>query len=179
MADNRELWTELGIDLKQHDVLLGGLGPAFADIYLSQKDRPKGMGFFDFVVGDIHGIRVHELREHAREGGKVVATYCVFVPEEFVWAAGGIPVGLCAGTHFSVPHRRRGPAAQHLRPHQVVLRLQAGAPVPLRPVQPPDRGRDDLRRQEEDVRNSRRAPAGIRHGGAEQEDRSRPRPLGW
>ena len=103
MADNRELWTELGIDLKQHDVLLGGLGPAFADIYLSQKDRPKGMGFFDFVVGDIHGIRVHELREHARKGGKVVATYCVFVPEEFVWAAGGIPVGLCAGAHFSVP----------------------------------------------------------------------------
>jgi benzoyl-CoA reductase/2-hydroxyglutaryl-CoA dehydratase subunit BcrC/BadD/HgdB len=103
MADNRELWTELGIDLKQHDVLLGGLGPAFADIYLSQRDRPKGMGFFDFVVGDIHGIRVHELREHARKGSKVVATYCVFVPEEFVWAAGGIPVGLCAGAHFSVP----------------------------------------------------------------------------
>jgi benzoyl-CoA reductase/2-hydroxyglutaryl-CoA dehydratase subunit BcrC/BadD/HgdB len=103
MADNRELWTELGIDLKQHDVLLGGLGPAFADIYLSQKDRPRGMGFFDFVVGDIHGIRVHELREHAKKGGKVVATYCVFVPEEFVWAAGGIPVGLCAGAHFSVP----------------------------------------------------------------------------
>ena len=103
MADNREMWTELGIDLKQHDVLLGGLGPAYNDIYLSQKDRPKGMGFFDFVVGDIHGIRVHELRQHAKNGGKVVATYCVFVPEEFVWAAGGIPVGLCAGAHFSVP----------------------------------------------------------------------------
>jgi benzoyl-CoA reductase/2-hydroxyglutaryl-CoA dehydratase subunit BcrC/BadD/HgdB len=103
MADNREMWTELGIDLKRHDVLLGGLGPAYADIYLSQKDRPKGMGFFDFVVGDIHGIRVHELREHAKKGGKVVATYCLFVPEEFVWAAEGIPVGLCAGAHFSVP----------------------------------------------------------------------------
>ena len=42
-------------------------------------------------------------REHAKNGGKVVATYCVFVPEEFVWAAGGIPVGLCAGAQFSVP----------------------------------------------------------------------------
>jgi benzoyl-CoA reductase/2-hydroxyglutaryl-CoA dehydratase subunit BcrC/BadD/HgdB len=61
------------------------------------------MGFYDFVVGDIHGIRVKELREHAKNGGKVVATYCVFVPEELVWAAGGIPVGLCAGTQFSVP----------------------------------------------------------------------------
>ena len=61
------------------------------------------MGFFDFVVGDIHGIRVRELREHAAKGGKVVATYCVFVPEELVWAAGAIPVGLCAGTQFSIP----------------------------------------------------------------------------
>ena len=103
MADNRQLWAELGIDLDRHDVLLGGLGPAYKEIYLSQKDRPRGMGFYDFVVGDIHGIRVHELQEHAKKGGKVVATYCVFVPEELVWAAGAIPVGLCAGAQFSVP----------------------------------------------------------------------------
>ena len=49
-------------------------------------DRPEGMAFFDFVVGDIHGIRVHELRQHAKEGGKLVGTYCVFVPEELCWA---------------------------------------------------------------------------------------------
>lgn len=61
------------------------------------------MEFFDFVVSDIHGIRVHELQEHAKNGGKVVATYCVFVPEEIVWALDAIPVGLCAGTQFSVP----------------------------------------------------------------------------
>jgi benzoyl-CoA reductase/2-hydroxyglutaryl-CoA dehydratase subunit BcrC/BadD/HgdB len=101
--DNVPMWTELGIDLKSHDMLLNALGPIFQEVYLSQKNRPAGMGFYDFVVGDIHGIRVKELREHAKNGGKVVATYCVFVPEELVWAAGGIPVGLCAGTQFSVP----------------------------------------------------------------------------
>jgi benzoyl-CoA reductase/2-hydroxyglutaryl-CoA dehydratase subunit BcrC/BadD/HgdB len=101
--DNIQMWTELGIDLKSHDVLLNALGPIFQEVYLSQKNRPAGMGFYDFVVGDIHGIRVKELREHAKTGGKVVAIYCVFVPEELVWAAGGIPVGLCAGTQFSVP----------------------------------------------------------------------------
>lgn len=103
MADNVKLWEELGIDLQPHETLLNALGPVYREIYLSQPARPEGMGFFDMVVGDIHGIRVHELREHARKGGKVVATYCVFVPEEFVWAAGGIPVGLCAGTQFSIP----------------------------------------------------------------------------
>lgn len=101
--ENRQMWEELGIDLKPHDALLNGLGPAYHDIYLSQKNRPSGMGFFDFVVGDIHGIRVKELREHAKNGGKVVATYCVFVPEEVVWAADAIPVGLCAGAQFSIP----------------------------------------------------------------------------
>jgi benzoyl-CoA reductase/2-hydroxyglutaryl-CoA dehydratase subunit BcrC/BadD/HgdB len=101
--NNKEMWAELGIDLKPHDQLLNALGPIFQETYLSQKDRPEGMGFFDFVVGDIHGIRVGELRQHAKNGGKVVATYCVFVPEEIVWAADAIPVGLCAGTQFSVP----------------------------------------------------------------------------
>jgi benzoyl-CoA reductase/2-hydroxyglutaryl-CoA dehydratase subunit BcrC/BadD/HgdB len=101
--DNVRMWTELGIDLKKHDMLLNALGPLFQEVYLSQKNRPAGMGFYDFVVGDIHGIRVKELKEHAKNGGKVVATYCVFVPEELVWAADAIPVGLCAGTQFSVP----------------------------------------------------------------------------
>ena len=94
-TDNKAMWKELGINLDSHDMLMNALGPMFKDIYLSQKNRPAGMGFYDFVVGDIHGIRVSELREHAKK--------CVFVPEELVWAAGGIPVGLCAGTQFSVP----------------------------------------------------------------------------
>jgi benzoyl-CoA reductase/2-hydroxyglutaryl-CoA dehydratase subunit BcrC/BadD/HgdB len=102
-TNNVQMWKELGIDLKPHDMLMNALGPIYQEIYLSQDNRPDGMGFFDFVVGDIHGIRVRELQEHAKNGGKVVATYCVFVPEELVWAADGIPVGLCAGTQFSVP----------------------------------------------------------------------------
>lgn len=101
--DNLQMWEELGIDLKPHQTLMNALGPIYQEIYLSQENRPKGMGFYDMVVGDIHGIRVKELREHAKEGGKVVATYCVFVPEEMVWAVGAIPVGLCAGTQFSIP----------------------------------------------------------------------------
>ncbi len=102
-TDYRQMWADLGIDMEKHDILLNALGPMFGSVYLSQKNRPAGMGFYDFVVGDIHGIRVHELREHAKKGGKAVATYCVFVPDEIVLAAGAIPVGLCAGAQFSVP----------------------------------------------------------------------------
>jgi len=102
-TENREMWRELGIDLEQHDLLMNALPSVYKEAYLSQKNRPKGMDFFDFVVGDIHGIRVRELRQHAKDGAKVVATYCVFVPDEIVLAAGAIPVGLCAGTNFSIP----------------------------------------------------------------------------
>ena len=43
--DNVQMWTELGIDLKSHDMLLNALGPIFQEVYLSQKNRPAGMGF--------------------------------------------------------------------------------------------------------------------------------------
>lgn len=102
-TDSRQMWSDLGIDLEQHDILLNALPPIYQELYLSQRNRPRGMDFFDFVVGDIHGIRVRELRQHAMDGGKVIATYCVFVPDEIVLAADAIPVGLCAGTQFSVP----------------------------------------------------------------------------
>ncbi|UCG82872.1 MAG: 2-hydroxyacyl-CoA dehydratase [Dehalococcoidia bacterium] len=102
-TDSKQMWADMGIDLERHDALMSALEPAYKEIYLSQSNRPEGMAFFDYVVGDIHGIRVRELREHAKNGGKVVATYCVFVPEEIVMAANAVPVGLCAGTQFSVP----------------------------------------------------------------------------
>ncbi len=102
-TDNRQMWADMGIDLERHDALLNALEPTYKQIYLSQTNRPRGMEFFNFVVGDIHGIRVRELKQHAKNGGKVIATYCVFVPEEIVIAADAIPVGLCAGTQFSVP----------------------------------------------------------------------------
>ena len=102
-TDYRQMWSGLGIELERHDILLDALSSIYRDIYLQQGNRPEAMGYFDFVVGDIHGIRVQELRKHAIDDGKVVATYCVFVPEEVILAVNAIPVGLCAGTQFSVP----------------------------------------------------------------------------
>jgi benzoyl-CoA reductase/2-hydroxyglutaryl-CoA dehydratase subunit BcrC/BadD/HgdB len=97
------MWADLGLDLERHDTLLEALGGMYTDIFLSQKDRPKSMDYFDFVVSEIHGLRVKELQDHRAAGGKVVGLYCVFVPEDLVLAAGAIPVGLCAGAQFAIP----------------------------------------------------------------------------
>ena len=99
-TDYRPMWAELGLDLEKHDVLLGVLGQAYADIFLAQKNRPDGMGYFDFVMSEVHGLRIKELVDARAAGKIVVGTFCVFVPEELVLAANGVCVGLCAGADF-------------------------------------------------------------------------------
>jgi benzoyl-CoA reductase/2-hydroxyglutaryl-CoA dehydratase subunit BcrC/BadD/HgdB len=84
-------------------MLMGALPAIYEKVYLSQQGRPQAMGFYDFVVSEIHGLRVKELVEHKEKGGKVFGTFCVYVPEEVIIAAGGIAVGLCGGADFSVP----------------------------------------------------------------------------
>ncbi len=100
--DYRSMWANLGLDLEAHDALLNVLGQAYNDIYLSQKDRPEGMGYFDFVMSEVHGLRIRELLDEKKEGRKIIGAYCVFVPEEIVLAAGATLVGLCSGADFAM-----------------------------------------------------------------------------
>lgn len=98
MSNNyHEMWRALGLNLKAHDQLLQALPPTYHDAYLTQTNRPQSMDYFDFVVNEIHGLRIQELQEHKKQGGKVIGAFCVFVPEEIVRAAGGICIGLCSG----------------------------------------------------------------------------------
>lgn len=103
MADNRKMWEELGMDLETHDQLCAVLPQAFGDVFLSQENRPECMDYFNMVVADIHGIRPAELIEHQKKGGKVFGTFCVYVPDEIVFAADAIATGLCGGSQFWVP----------------------------------------------------------------------------
>ncbi len=99
--DHHPMWKKLGLDLKKHDELLAILPTIFKEIYIeTQKNRPD-MSFFDFVVSDIHGIRVKELQEAKKNGKKIIGTFCVYVPEELIIALDAIAVGLCGGTNFS------------------------------------------------------------------------------
>ena len=109
MPDRHEMWKDLGMDLEAHDTLCSVLPQAFGDIYLSQENRPEGMAFWDMVVSDIHGIRPAELIEAQKEGRKVFGTFCLYVPDEIIVAAGGIVTGLCGGSR-----RRRGSAEKYV-----------------------------------------------------------------
>ena len=103
MTDYRQMWEDLGMDLELHDQLCEVLPTAFGDVYLSQEDRPESMDYYNFVVSEIHGVRPAELIESQKKGGKVFGTFCVFVPDEIIFAADAIATGLCGGSQFWVP----------------------------------------------------------------------------
>ena len=100
-VDYHPMWTELGLDLVAHDMLLTAIPQMYADAYLSQQDRPAGMAYFDFVLSEIHGLRIKELQDHKAGGGTVIGTFCLYVPEEIIRALGGLSVGLCAGAEWA------------------------------------------------------------------------------
>jgi benzoyl-CoA reductase/2-hydroxyglutaryl-CoA dehydratase subunit BcrC/BadD/HgdB len=100
-AEYEQMWKGLGLDLASHDALLQVLAKGYQDIFLSQTDRPKGMDYFNFVMSEVHGLRVKELLDGKKEGHRVVGSFCVFVPEEIVRAADATLVGLCTGAEFA------------------------------------------------------------------------------
>lgn len=95
-----EMWAKLNLDVEAHAGLLQVLGQFYGDIYLSQQGRLKGMEYLDFVLSEVHGLRIKELQDAKALGKKIIGTFCVFVPEEIVLAAGGVHVGLCAGAEI-------------------------------------------------------------------------------
>ncbi|WP_419785592.1 double-cubane-cluster-containing anaerobic reductase [Pseudodesulfovibrio sp.] len=94
---HKEMWEKLDLDLSAHDALLEVLGKFYGDIFLSQEGRLKGAEYLDFVLSEVHGLRIKELQDAKAQGRKVIGSFCVFVPEEISLAADAIHVGLCAG----------------------------------------------------------------------------------
>ncbi|MEM2146710.1 MAG: 2-hydroxyacyl-CoA dehydratase, partial [Candidatus Jordarchaeaceae archaeon] len=99
-TDYRKMWEDLGISMKKHDQLLAALPLVYQDVYLTQKNRPNAMEYYDFVISGVHGIRVKELLDAKDTGKKVVAYFCLYVPEELVIASNAVLVGLCGGSNF-------------------------------------------------------------------------------
>lgn len=98
-----EMWKELGLNLEKHNMLLSALGKIYIDLYTTQRNRPSKMRYYDFVISEIHGLRVKELMDRKKAGKKVIGAFCLYVPEEIVYAADATMVGLCGGADFSIP----------------------------------------------------------------------------
>ena len=118
MADNQKMWADLGMNLELHDMLCEVLPGAIGDVFMSQENRPAAMDYFDMVLADVHGLRPSELVEFRKNGGKVFGTFCAYVPDEVIFAAGGIATGLCACQHMPAD---QGYARRKIRQNMPVL----------------------------------------------------------
>ena len=107
MQDHARLWTELGLDVALCRELTESGARRYRRMILSQTRRPTHMDYFDRMVAEAHGGRVEEIVEARRAGAKLLGTFCIYVPEELVLAAGAISVALCGGTAFSIPYAEK------------------------------------------------------------------------
>lgn len=101
--DFHPMWESLGMDVPAHDMLLGAVGQMFGDVFLAQENRPASTDYLNQVVAGIHSGRIKEMldKKASGEAKKIVGSFCLYVPEEIVIAAGGIPVGLCSGADWA------------------------------------------------------------------------------
>lgn len=98
-----EMWEELDMDVTRFEKSRKMLGDVYSRMYLTQKNRPNKMAYFDDMISEIFGQRIQEMRDGKKDGHPVVGTFCVYIPEEVVVAAGGVCVGLCGGSQGSIP----------------------------------------------------------------------------
>jgi len=107
MNNYEKMWQELGLDVALHNEVLAYINKGFQNTVGKQKNRPKTMEYFDNVLHESHGGRVAELLEEKSKGKKIVGFFCIYVPEEIVMALDLVPIALCGGTNFSVPHAEK------------------------------------------------------------------------
>lgn len=65
-------------------------------------NRPESMAYFDELANLYHNNRIDEIREHKKNGGKVIGSFCMFTPLEMVYAADAIPIRLCSGERGTI-----------------------------------------------------------------------------
>ena len=111
--DYHRMWESLGMDVGAHVGLLDAVGQMYGSMYLTQEGRPKSTAYLDGFASNLHSGRIREMLDARGDGSvkKIIGTFCLYVPEEIVTAAGAVEVGLCAGAEWAsqeaekyVPH---------------------------------------------------------------------------
>ena len=134
--------------------------------------KANGDGRFAWFDGMIE--HCYDYATAAKKAGRpVVGILCEYTPRELIMAAGGVPVCLCGGSAKTIP------AAEQQLPANLcpLIKSTFGFHVLQQQSVPgdgrPGGGRNDLRRQEEDVRVDGGNPADVRPRTAAQIGRPR------
>ncbi|MFQ6128671.1 MAG: 2-hydroxyacyl-CoA dehydratase subunit D [Thermoplasmata archaeon] len=111
-AENSSKSTSTSAERERIEILVAGRGneiiektrekiSAELEKFVSLENRAKAMSYFDEMARIDNG-RAAEIQEFKEEGGKVVGTFCHFVPLEIIDASGCLPLRLGCGHHATV-----------------------------------------------------------------------------
>lgn len=102
--DLQNMWAELGVDTELHEHLINNISVLHNKTHLSQNNRPQSMKLFDEALHNSHSKRIEELYKFKKNSGKIIGTFCIYVPDEIALAVGVLPIPLCGGSGFSVTY---------------------------------------------------------------------------
>lgn len=103
VKSDEKLWADLKMDVDRFKNVPPVLTKLYQDIFLSQSNRPVEMAYFDDMIENIYTGRIQEMVDAKNSGKPVIGTFCVYVPEEIIQAAGGLCIGLCGGSQATIP----------------------------------------------------------------------------
>ena len=169
--DYRQMWADIGLDLEIARRPSRRRGTAIRRCVSDAEQSSQGHGLPQ--LRDERGPRsahqgTRRLSQARREGRRHVLSLRAGGDHP---RGGRVERGHLRRRRVGIRQGRPGPAAQHVRAHQVDDGLQARPGVSVPRGVRPARGRDDVRRQEEGVRAHGRAPQHVRHGTAADEAR--------
>lgn len=96
MTVKNDVWSQMTMDLQQLEIEKAELPPQYQKYYQEGENRPKTMAVFDAIIQEFgHSLLQHVL-DFQIQGGKVVGTYCAHIPNDLIYAAGALPIGLCS-----------------------------------------------------------------------------------
>jgi benzoyl-CoA reductase/2-hydroxyglutaryl-CoA dehydratase subunit BcrC/BadD/HgdB len=107
MQDSESLLSSLRLNMPLFEEMQSFTGKKYEEMILNQANRPASMSYFDHAVLESERARIGEIIEAREHGAKMIGTFCIYVPDEIVYAASAIPVALCGGTSLSVPYAER------------------------------------------------------------------------
>ena len=67
-----------------------------------ENTMPSSLASLDFFK-DAYELRIEQLKEERENGIKVVGTFCLYVPDEIIFAAGADRIVLCGGRADTIP----------------------------------------------------------------------------
>ncbi|AXH14727.1 3-hydroxyacyl-ACP dehydratase [Malaciobacter mytili] len=100
--EHRSLLKDIGVDVERHAKMMEMGLESYKNQFMTQKNRPEAMKYFDWFMSEIQGQRIAEINELRKKKRPSIGAFCIFVPEEIIVGAGGACFGLCGGSPATI-----------------------------------------------------------------------------